>query len=95
MDSIMKDKSKTFSEFSRLIKQVQATKGLTVALIRSDHRSELGQEDFIEYNEKHGKSCNFLSLRTPQQDIVIERKNRTLEDMARTIICGNDPLNYF
>jgi len=32
----------------------------------------------------------FSSLRTPQQNVVVERKNRTLQEMARTMIHENN-----
>jgi len=35
-------------------------------------------------------SHNFSAPRTPQQNEVVERKNRTLEDMAKTLICESD-----
>jgi len=37
----------------------------------------------------------FSAPRTPQQNGVIERKNKTLEDIVRTLICGNDLQKLF
>ena len=37
------------------------------------------------FNE-NGISYNFSSLRTPQQNGVVERKNRSLQEMARTML---------
>ena len=35
-------------------------------------------------------SRNFSAPRTPQQNGVVESKNRTLEDMARTMLLASD-----
>ena len=35
---------------------------------------------------EHGVEHNFSAPRTPQQNGVVERKNRTLEDMIRTML---------
>ena len=35
--------------------------------------------------EKHGINHNFSAPRTPQQNVVVERKNRSLEELARSI----------
>ena len=57
--------------------------------IRTDG-SEFDQDKFIEYYDKNGISHNFLAPRTPQQNGVVESKNRTLADIAKTLICEND-----
>ena len=37
----------------------------------------------------------FSTPRTPQQNSVVERKNRTLEEMSRTILYENNLVKYF
>jgi len=38
---------------------------------------------------------SFSSPRSPQQNGVVERKNRTLQEMARTMIHENNLANHF
>ena len=38
---------------------------------------------------------NFFAPRTPQQKGVVERKNRTLVDIARTMLCETGMAKYF
>ena len=38
---------------------------------------------------------NFSALRTPQQNGVVERKNRTLENMTRTMLIASGLPRYF
>ncbi|RDX98135.1 Copia protein, partial [Mucuna pruriens] len=45
--------------------------------------------EFKAFCEKNGIFQNFSSPRKPQQNKVVERKNRTLKEMARTILCKN------
>ena len=43
---------------------------------------------------ENGINHNFSAPRTPQQNGVVERKNRTLEEMARTLLCENNLPDY-
>jgi len=45
--------------------------------------------------DKNGISHNFSCARTPQQNGVVERKNRTLQEMARTMINESNVEKYF
>ena len=58
--------------------------------VRSDHRGEFENEPFEIFCEKHGIFHEFSSPRTPQQNGVVERKNRSLQEMARTMIHENN-----
>ncbi|RVW47390.1 Retrovirus-related Pol polyprotein from transposon RE1 [Vitis vinifera] len=69
--------------------------GFTVTCIRSDHGREFENFDFEEYCNKHGINHNFSAPRTPQQNGVIERKNKTLQEMARTMLNENNLPKYF
>ena len=45
--------------------------------------------------EKHGIIHEFSSPRTPQQNGVVERKNRSLQEMARTMLHENNLAKHF
>ncbi|XP_075106996.1 uncharacterized protein LOC107760425 [Nicotiana tabacum] len=57
-----------------------------VACIRSDHGKEFDNAKFDEFCVENGTTHNFSTPRTPQQNSVVERKNMTLKDMARTML---------
>ena len=57
-------------------------KNTTIVSIRSDHGSEFKNQRFEEFCNENGINYNFSAPRTPQQNRVMERKNRTLEEMA-------------
>jgi hypothetical protein len=57
-----------------------------VKKIRSDNGSEFKNLQVEEYLEEEGIKHEFSAPYTPQQNGVVERKNRTLIDMARMIL---------
>jgi hypothetical protein len=59
---------------------------LKVKKIRSDNGSEFKNLQVEEYLEEEGIKHKFSAPYTPQQNGVVERKNRTLIDMARTML---------
>ena len=63
--------------------------------IRSDHGTEFENQFFEDYCTEFGIDHNFFATRTPQQNGVIERKNQTLEEMARTMLCEGNLPKYF
>jgi transposase InsO family protein len=57
-----------------------------VKKIRSDNGSEFKNLQVEEFLEEEGIKHEFFAPYTPQQNGVVERKNRTLMDMARTML---------
>ena len=91
----LSQKSEAFYEFSKFCNKVQNKKGFTITCIRSDHGREFENLDFEEYCNKHGINHNFSAPRTPQQNGVVESKNRTLQEMSRTMLNENNLPKYF
>jgi len=60
-----------------------------------DHGGEFQKEKFEHFCEKHGIKHNFSAPRTPQQNGVVERKNRSLEELARTMLNETTLPKYF
>ncbi|KAA0034930.1 putative gag-pol polyprotein [Cucumis melo var. makuwa] len=64
--------------------------------IRSDHGKEFDNEDLNNFCQSEGIHHEFATPITPQQNGVVERKNRTLQEMARVMIHAKSlPLNFF
>jgi transposase InsO family protein len=57
-----------------------------VKKIRSDNGSEFKNLQVEEYLEEEGVKHEFSAPYTSQQNSVVERKNMTLIDMARTML---------
>ena len=78
-------KHEFFKVFEIFCKRVQnEKKQFFISSIRSDHEIEFENVEFKSFYEKNGIFLNFSSPRTPQQNRVVERKNKTLQEMART-----------
>ena len=88
-------KTDVFHEFSKLCRKIQNEKGFTISCIRSDHGREFENVEFEGFCDEQGIEHTFSTPRTPQQNGVVERKNRTLQEMARTILHENNLPNYF
>ena len=68
------------------MRRAQREFGLPIKKIRSDNGTEFKNtlvEEFLDYE---GIKHEFSTPYTPQQNGVVERKNRTLIDMARTML---------
>jgi len=82
-------KDETFGKFIAFIKKVEKRVGHSFVCLRSDHRTEFENSSFIEFCNEHGVEHNFSARRTPQQNEVVEHKNRTLKDMTRTMLIAS------
>jgi transposase InsO family protein len=60
--------------------------GLRIKKIRSDNGAEFKNSQIEGFLEEEGIKHEFSSPYTPQQNGVVETKNRTLLDMARTML---------
>ena len=88
-------KNDTFHVFKRLAKMLENEKSSKIMSIRSDHGGEFQNERFEHFCEKHGIKHNFSASRTPQQNGVVERKNRSLKELPRTMLNENSTPKYF
>nr|GEZ21380.1 retrovirus-related Pol polyprotein from transposon TNT 1-94 [Tanacetum cinerariifolium] len=63
-----------------------------VIIIRTDNGSEFKNQVLKEYFDSVGISHQVSSIRTPQQNGVVERRNRMLVQAARTMLIFSQPL---
>jgi hypothetical protein len=68
------------------LRRAQNEFGLRIKKIRSDNGTEFKNSQIEGFLEEEGIKHEFSSPYTPQQNGVVERKNRTLLDMARTML---------
>ena len=77
-------------------KMIQTKLNQVICNIRSDHGAEFENSKLDKFCMENGTSHNFFAPRTPQQNGVVERKNRTLVNKARTMIIeSNLPQNFW
>jgi len=91
----LRSKVNAYDVFSNFCTQIQSEKEMNILKVKSDHGGEFENEPFESFCEKHGIVHEFSSPRTPQQNRVVERKNKTLQEMARTMIHENYLAKHF
>ncbi|KAI3668197.1 hypothetical protein L6452_43274 [Arctium lappa] len=79
-------KSDTPEELISFVKKMEVLNNLTVRSIRSDHGTEFKNSSLNNFFENKGIFHNFSSVRTPQQNGVAERRNRTIIEAARSML---------
>jgi hypothetical protein len=79
-------KSQTQDTLKGFLRRAQNEIGLRIKKIRSDNGIEFKNSQIEGFLEDEGIKHEFSSPYTPQQNGVVERKNRTLLDMARTML---------
>lgn len=57
-----------------------------ITKIRSNHGGESENEQFENFYEMHGIAHEFSTPKTTQQTGVVERNNRSIQEMARTML---------
>ncbi|GJU61773.1 putative ribonuclease H-like domain-containing protein [Tanacetum coccineum] len=89
-----------FSRFSwvfflRTIRQIENQLNQKVKTIRCDNGTKFKNKDVIEFCGSKGIKREYSNARTPQQNGVAERKNRTLIEAARTMLADSFLPNTF
>ncbi|CAM8925746.1 unnamed protein product [Rhodiola kirilowii] len=82
----IRSKDEVLDCFKTWVKLAERKFSLKVKSIRSDHGTKFENGMFTAFCTDQGIDHNFSAPRTPQQNGVVERKNRTLEDMTRTML---------
>jgi transposase InsO family protein len=83
---ILQEKSQTQETLKGFLRRAQNEFELRIKKIRSDNGTEFKNSQIEGFLEDEGIKHEFSSPYTPQQNGVVERKNRTLLDMARTML---------
>ncbi|GJT66786.1 putative ribonuclease H-like domain-containing protein [Tanacetum coccineum] len=85
----LKTKDETSGIFKDFITQIKNQLNQKVKSIRCDNGKEFKNRDFIKFCGSKGIKREYSNARTPQQNGVVERKNRTLIETARTMLADS------
>jgi hypothetical protein len=91
----LQEKSQTQETLKGFLRRAQNEFGLRIKKIRSDNGTEFKNSQIEGFFEEEGIKHEFSSPYMPQQNGVVERKNRTLLDMERTMLDEYKTLNRF
>nr|GEX79538.1 retrovirus-related Pol polyprotein from transposon TNT 1-94 [Tanacetum cinerariifolium] len=82
-----KDKTEAFDQLEIFSKKIQNQLGCKIVSIKTDHDREFDNEVQIgEFCNANGITHNLSYPRTPQSNGMVERKNKTLQEMSRTML---------
>ncbi|KAJ9552589.1 hypothetical protein OSB04_016634 [Centaurea solstitialis] len=82
----LRSKSDASQEIINFILQMEKYNLITVRSLRSDHGTEFKNSVLDDFLVSKGISQNFSSVRTPQQNGVTERRNRTQIEAVRSML---------
>ena len=83
---LMKRKFEAFEKFKKFRAEVKNQLGKHIKAMRSNHGGEYLLGDFKDYLTQNGIVSQLTSPRTPQQNGVAERRNRTLLEMVKSMM---------
>jgi hypothetical protein len=79
----MRHKSETFAKFKLWKAEVENQTGKKVKCLRTDNVTEYTNDEFKDFCEQHGIKRHFTVRKTPQQNGVAERMNRSIAERVR------------
>lgn len=82
----IRHKNEVAACFEQYIKSAHTQTGNMIKTIMSDNGTEYTDQAFVEIAKKNGIEIGRSSVYTPQQNGRAERENRTLIEMARTML---------
>ena len=81
----MRHKSETFAKFKLWKAEVENQTGKNVKCLRIDNDIEYTNDEFKDFCEQHGIKRHFTVRKTPQQNGVAERMNKSIAERARCL----------
>jgi hypothetical protein len=81
----LKNKSDAFATFKKWKAEVENQTGRKLKCLRTDNGTKYRDDEFLKFCEEHGIKRHFTVRKTPQQNGVAERLNRTITETARCL----------
>jgi transposase InsO family protein len=78
----MRHKSETFAKFKLWKAEMENHTGKKVKCLRTDNGTKYTNDEFKDFCEQHGIKKHFTVRKTPQQNGVAERMNRSITEKA-------------
>jgi hypothetical protein len=78
----LKNKSEAFENFKVYKEMVENEMDSKIKFLIFDNEGELTSKEVMDLCSKHGIKRQFFVARKPQQNGVVERKNRKVQEMA-------------
>ena len=82
----VKEKLEVFSIFKKFKSSIEKQSGNAIKVLRTDRGGEFISTEFDNFCEKMGILRQLMTSYTPQHNGVAERKNRSLIEMAKSML---------
>lgn len=83
---LLKDKGEAFTKFKIFKTLVELETKMKIKCFRTDRGGEFTSTEFNEFCEENGILKHLTAPYSPQQNGVVERRNRTLMEMTRSLL---------
>ncbi|KAL0682068.1 hypothetical protein Bca4012_048915 [Brassica carinata] len=83
---LLREKSEAFDRFKKFKEYVENQTKLQLKNFRTDSGGEFTSSEFIRFCEENSVTRHLTAPYTPQQNGVVERRNRTLMEMTRSLM---------
>lgn len=91
---LVKEKTEAFEKFKHFKMQVEQEIRAGIRTLRTDRGGEFLSHEFQSYCDKYGITRHLTAPYSSQQNGVVERRNRTLLEMTRSILKHMSMQNY-
>lgn len=92
---LLKTKNEAFGTFKKFRALVEDGKERKIKVLRTDRGGEFLSKEFSQYCEEAGIVRHYTNPYTPQQNGVVERRNRTVMGMARSLLKEKEMPAFF
>lgn len=82
----LRNKSEAFNCFKKFKSMTELQSGHKVKSLKSERGGQFLSSEFIQFCEDHGIQRQLTMAYTPQQNGVLEKKNRTVVEMAKSML---------
>ena len=82
----MKHKYDAFNCFQQFKALMENQSGHCIKILRTGKGGEYVSNEFLNFCKTHGIQKQFTARYTPQQNGIAEKKNRTIMEMARSML---------
>ena len=79
-------KSQALSHFKKFKLLAEAEKRAKIPCLWTDRRGEFNSDEFTSFCLSHGTKRQLITPYSPQQNGVVERKNRTIMSLVRSLL---------
>ena len=86
MDIFLRSKDEALNAFKNFRSFVEKNSEQKIRVFRTDRGGEFMSNDFKRYCEEAGITRHYTAPYTPQQNGIVERRNRTVVEMARSCL---------